>query len=175
MRNTVYPDIDIVERKRWNALQEDVRDFMENGGQTTGRFNPRQACLYMGLQLEELAEKVSTVMDGTITESQRQHLQRLHITLDHFAKEFKAGMHEGDILRANHADLIDADFDLAWVSIGALLSTARLPMDAIAHGTFTNLDKFRNGCIRDANGKIQKPDGWQPPDFTPYVDPTPRG
>lgn len=169
------PKVRSIDREHFDSLQRDVQDFMTKGGQTTSKFNARQACLYMGLQLEEMAEKVAVLMDGTLTASQREHLQVLHITLDKFAREFKAGMHEGDFLRADHAELIDADFDTAWVSIGALLSTALFPMDAIAHGTYTNLDKFRDGCIKDANGKIKKPEGWQEPDFRPYVDPTPRG
>ena len=30
-------------------------------------------------------------------------------------------------------------------------------------------------AIKDENGKVQKPPGWQPPDFEPFTDPTPRG
>jgi predicted HAD superfamily Cof-like phosphohydrolase len=87
------------------------------------------------------------------------------------AADFKKGLHTGNILRANHTDLIDADFDLAWVSIGALISVSPEPERAIAHGTFTNLDKFRDGkCVKDANGKIQKPADWRAPDFSPYID-----
>lgn len=50
------------------------------------------------------------------------------------------------------------------------------PDGAIAHGTFTNLDKFVDGkAIKDSNGKVQKRPGWQGPDFEPYTDSTPRG
>lgn len=164
------------DRRNYTSLQAAVANFMQLGGQTTNGFNARQACLYMGLQLEELAEKVEAIRGGTMTPAQDQHLRVLQSTLEMFAREFKAGMHEGDITRANHADLIDADFDLAWVSLGALYSTAINGYHAIAHGTFTNMDKFRGGvCERDENGKIKKPADWIPPDFTSYVDPTPRG
>lgn len=161
----------------YTALQNSVARFMTIGGQTINGFNAKQACLYMGLQLEELAEKVEAIRGGTLTPQQDQHLSMLQSTLELFAKEFKQGMHEGDITRANHADLIDADFDLAWVSLGALFSASIDGYHAIAHGTYTNLAKFPNGvCIKDpATGKIQKPEGWQPPDFTPFVDTTPRG
>lgn len=167
-------------REDFTDLIESVPEFMDLGGQTTYRFNARQACLYTGLQCEELAEKIEAIMEGTITPAQRDHLGVLSNTLRMFSKEFKQGLHEGDILRANHADLIDADFDLAWVSVAAVYSTSIAGHLAIAHGTHTNLAKFPviNGervCIKDENGKIKKPEGWQPPDFTPYVDPTPRG
>lgn len=157
-----------------------VMRFMPIGGQTTGKFNARQACFYTGLQLEELAEKITEVQGGCVTSEASQHLKWLIDMLTVYANEFKRGMHEGDILRANHAKLIDADFDLAWVSIGALASTSSAPHGAISHGAFTNLDKFvedRDGnltALRDENGKIQKRPGWQPPDFDAFVDMTPR-
>jgi predicted HAD superfamily Cof-like phosphohydrolase len=163
------------ERESEIGLVDAVDGFMRIAGQTTGKFNARQACLYTGLVLEEVGEMIDVIIGGTLTESQRAHLFPLSHMLRHFAKEFRDGMHEGDILRCNHAELLDAQFDTAWVAIGALMSTSAYPENAIAHGTFTNLDKFRDGkCLRDANGKVQKPPGWSAPDFTPYTDPTPR-
>ena len=155
-------------------LVDAVHGFMQLGGQTTGKMNAEQACLYTGLQLEELAEKIEAISKGCLTEGESRSLRYLARTLNDYASEFKKGIHTGDILRANHADLIDADFDLAWVSIGALISVSPEPERAIAHGTFTNLDKFRDGkCVKDANGKIQKPADWQAPDFSAYVDTRP--
>lgn len=167
-------------REHYGDLIESVPEFMELGEQTTDRFNARQACLYTGLQCEELAEKIEAIMEGTLTPSQRDHLGVLANTLRIFSKEFKQGLHEGDILRSTHKDLIDADFDLAWVSVAAVFSSSIAGHRAIAHGTYTNMAKFPlvNGervCIKDENGKIKKPEGWKPPDFSPYVDPTPRG
>lgn len=159
---------------------EAVLRFMSIGGQTTGKFNARQACLYTGLQLEALAEKIAEIQGGCVTPEARDHLTPLIDMLVDYGNEFKRGLHEGDILRANHGKLIDADFDLAWVSIGALASTSVAPHGAIAHGAFTNLDKFvenANGdltALKDANGKIQKRMNWQPPDFDSFVDMSPR-
>lgn len=164
------------ERESDIGLVDAVDGFMRIAGQPTGKFNARQACLYTGLVLEEVGEMIDVIIGGTLTDSQRQHLFPLSHILRQFAKEFRDGMHEGDILRCNHADLIDAQFDTAWVAVGSLMSTAVHPENAIAHGTFTNLDKFRDGkCVRDANGKVQKPADWVAPNFTQYVDPTPRG
>ena len=152
------------------SLTQAVALFMTKADQSVNRFNARQACLYTGLQLEELGEKIEAIMRGCVTEAQREHLGVLHSTLRLFAKEFRNGMHEGDMLRCNHAELIDADFDSAWVSLGALFSTSTNALGAIGHGSFTNLDKFRNGCVKDANGKVQKPVDWQAPDFEPFTD-----
>ncbi len=156
-------------------LVDAVDGFMRLAGQTTGNLNARQACLYTGLVLEEVGEMIDVIMDGCLTPAQTASLMSLGTILKLHAAAFKSGLHEGDILRCNQADLIDAQFDTAWVSIGALMSTAVDPDAAIAHGTFTNLDKFRDGkCERDVNGKVKKPFDWRGPDFTPYVDPLPR-
>lgn len=156
-------------------LVDAVDGFMRLAGQTTGKLNPRQACLYTGLVLEEVGEMIEVIRGGCLTPTQREHLDRLRCDLQEASRQFKAGLHEGDILRCNQADLIDAQFDTAWVAIGGLMSTAINPDQAIGHGTFTNLDKFRDGkCERDVNGKVKKPFDWRGPDFSPYVDPLPR-
>jgi len=160
-------------RESFTDLFNAVNTFMETAGQSTGRFSARQAALYTGLQLEELGEQIEVIMGGCVTTEQRDHLQPLATMLRHYAKEFREGFHMGDILRCDHAALIDGQFDSAWVAIGALISTSPNPDGAIAHGTFTNLDKFVDGrAIKDANGKVQKRPGWKAPDFKPYVDAT---
>jgi predicted HAD superfamily Cof-like phosphohydrolase len=154
-------------------LVDAVRGFMQIGGQTTGKMNAKQAALYTGLQLEEMAEKIEAIIGGAIFPEDKRHLDNLVVVLKKYADEFKQGHHMGAILRADHAELIDADFDLAWVSIGGVMSTAAEPERAIAHGTYTNLAKFPDGkCVRDANGKIQKPAGWTSPNFSDYTDQT---
>jgi predicted HAD superfamily Cof-like phosphohydrolase len=157
-------------REYFDALQDSVTNFMHQAGQRLGRFDAGQVSLYTGLQMEELAEKVEAITEGALTPSVRNELETLSRLLHVYGNEFKKGRHVGAILRSDHCKLIDADFDLAWVSIGALNSTSPDPSGAIAHGTYTNLDKFRNGCIKDANGKVQKPADWQPPNFEPYTD-----
>lgn len=152
------------------SLPSSVREFMEKAGQSTARFNPAQASLYTGLQIEELAEKLFAISEGCLTSSQRKNLQQMAQSLDVLGDQFKRGVFQGTIGRADHAELIDADCDLAWVSIGALYSTSKDGLGALRHVAETNLDKFRNGVIKDANGKIQKPANWKAPDFTPYVD-----
>lgn len=165
-------DTNPARREHYSGLMDSVLKFMEIAGQTKGRMNPAQACLYTGLQLEEMAEKLRAIGGGTVTKMACHPLIDLAVSMEAVSKRFKEGLHMGDIVRADHAELIDADFDLAWVSLAALISTSPQPYRAIAHGSFTNLDKFRGGkCIKDANGKVQKPADWKAPDFTPYVDP----
>jgi predicted HAD superfamily Cof-like phosphohydrolase len=156
-------------------LVDAVDGFMRLAGQTVDKFNGQQAALYTGLCLEEMGEMIDVIIQGCLTEQQRQRLHGLSNVLHQFAKEFREGLHQGEITRCNHDELMDAQFDLSWVAIGALKSTSAFSDNAIAHGTFTNLDKFRDGkCVRDANGKVQKPADWQRPDFKPYIDYGPR-
>lgn len=166
-----YLPIDPKERKCYMPIDGAVQAFMRIGEQSVKGFNARQACLYTGLQLEEMAEKIEAIMGGCVTAESAMGLRHLIETLKTHAKVFKEGMREGDILRSTHKDLLDADFDLAWVSIGAMFSTSIDAIGAIEHGNYTNLDKFRGGkCVKDANGKIQKPADWQSPDFEPFTD-----
>lgn len=153
-----------------------VRGFMQVAGQTTDKFNARQVSLYTGLELEEMAERIAVISQGCISPSEELRLKDLADLLHNWGNEFKAGKHEGNILRCDHAQLIDGQFDGAWVSTAACFSTSRDAEAAFRHGTFTNLDKFRGGvAIKDANNKVQKPADWQAPDFEPYTDKTPRG
>lgn len=152
-----------------------VRGFMQIAGQTTDKFNARQACLYTGLMLEEVAEMISVIAEGAVEPRSRLRMKDFADLVEQWAREFRAGMHEGDILRCDHAQLIDAQFDTSWVAAAAAYSTSKDGEAAFRHGTFTNLDKFRGGvCIKDENGKVRKPAAWKAPDFEPYVDQTPR-
>lgn len=152
-------------------LVEAVWDFMGMAGQHRAKFAPDQCGLYTGLQLEELAEQLVVIAGGCLTPSTRNNLIDLAARMQSVSTDFKQGLHRGNLMRCDHADLIDGQFDLAWVAIGALISTSIAPYGAIAHGAYTNLSKFPDGKARkDDNGKIMKPLGWQPPDFEPFVD-----
>lgn len=154
-------------------LLDAVTGFMQIAGQSTGKFDAQQAALYTGLQLEELSEKIEVLAAAAVEQHERDQLKSLATLLDLSAYSFKQGRFMGCFVRAEHDKLIDADFDAAWVSLGALLSVSPLAAEAVAHGTYTNLTKFPGGkCTRDANGKVVKPEGWQEPDFTPFVDQT---
>ena len=154
-----------------NKLQEGVRRFLIGAGDSVDRFNAIQATRYLGLQCEELAEKLLAVSEGTLSSHERERFVAFSTTLDNLGKAFKRGDHSGCVGRADHDKLIDADFNLAFVSVGALYSTSIDGDGAISEGCRSNLDKLVDGeVIRDEHGKIQKPMGWRAPDFTPFVD-----
>ena len=62
-------------------LVDAVDGFMRLAGQTTGRFNARQACLYTGLVLEEVGEMIDVIMEGCLTPAQTASLMALGTTL----------------------------------------------------------------------------------------------
>jgi predicted HAD superfamily Cof-like phosphohydrolase len=140
----------------------DVRRFTELAGCTTDQFNVRQTALYIGLQLEEMAEKLEAVFskDAKIVK-----------TLEFYSGMFKDGDFDHGLLTADRQALLDADVDLAWVTIGSMLSQGADVLGAMKEVARANLDKFPNGAVtKDANGKVVKPNGWRGPDLSPFVN-----
>lgn len=159
----------------------DVRQFTEAVGCTTDRFNVRQTALYIGLQLEEMGEKLEACGCGLMAE-------RLYM----MSAGFKEGLYDIDVRHADRADMLDADIDLAWVTIGSALSQGADVLGAMREVARANLDKLvacdeqhlgidrpLADCpkcsgrlayaVKDANGKVTKPEGWRAPDITPFV------
>lgn len=155
-----------------NPLAE-VRKFMRNGGCTTDSFNPAQATLYVGLVLEEVAELISTISEGCVDAAVHRDLCSMHSDIDAYAKLFKRGEFQGDVMRAHKTDgayLLDAMIDIAWVATGAALSTSTNTAGAFAEVARANNAKMPGGvCTKDANGKIVKPANWPGPDLSPFV------
>lgn len=145
---------------------------MKEAGQTVDTFNARQATLYVGLQLEEMAEKLGVISGGAVSMADRHLLSSTASALRQLSDRFKVGFHMGDVLRSRRDALLDADIDLAWASLGAAFSTSSDTYGAIAEVARANLDKFVDGkALRDKQGKVMKPAGWRPPNLEPFVVP----
>jgi predicted HAD superfamily Cof-like phosphohydrolase len=154
-----------------NGIANDVAAFMTAGDQSTQTFNARQTAFYVGMQLEELAEKLAAI--GAVGQ-ESQAIVTLSEFMERAGKAFKRGDHDMLIQGAStkvKADMVDADFDLAWVSIAASLSMGVPIHDVHSEGAGSNLSKIGpdGKCIKDENGKIQKPPGWRKPDFEQFV------
>lgn len=66
----------------------------------------------------------------------------------------------------------DAIFDLCWVAIGYAMSRGWDMRAMWVEGAQSNLSKIdpETGLVkRREDGKILKPDGWQPPNFAQFV------
>lgn len=162
---------------------EKVRQFTEAVGCTTNHYNVRQTALYIGLQLEEMAEKLEAM--GFRADEMRE-----------YSAQFKSGEYDSLVERADRAFMLDADIDLAWVTIGSAFSqgadvegaageVARANLSKLVRCKCTNKwplnfdgaqDKDCTECngrglvaIKDENGKVKKPEGWMAPNIEPFV------
>lgn len=139
----------------------DVRRFTEAVGCTTDRFNVRQTALYIGLQLEEMAEKLEAVcLQGGTSDQLRT-----------MSSNFKSGYYDTLVANGDREAMLDADVDLAWVTVGSALSQGADLLGAMREVARANLDKIGpdGTVLKDENGKVKKPSGWRGPDIAPYV------
>lgn len=68
---------------------------------------------------------------------------------------------------------IDACFDIMWVIVGYMLSRGWDCERIWDEGALSNLrkiDRKTQKILKREDGKILKPEGWQPPDFTKFVN-----
>lgn len=73
---------------------------------------------------------------------------------------------------ADDVEMIDACFDMIWVIVGYMKSRGWDCEGIWDEGAKSNLAKIdpATGLVRrrPEDGKILKPEGWQPPDFTKF-------
>lgn len=139
----------------------------------------RNVALYIGLQCEELAEKLEVLNSFWVEPNAGRELFLPHVF--HMLKDLSTCFKRGTLDARVEACLdrpelrvgfLDADLDLAWVSIGAALA-----MGANVEGGFAEVNRSNQAKInpatgqmlKDENGKVMKPEGWKPPDLTPFV------
>lgn len=141
-------------------LLADIRQFMVAADQTIETRNVRQMALYTGLQFEELAEKVDAC-------GFHEYANELHSV----GMALKEGKYDEQIAKADPVKLLDADLDLAWVSLACGYSMGAHMTGACNELGRSNLDKVGpDGKMqRDENGKVMKPDGYKGPDFAPFL------
>lgn len=98
-------------------MQNHVKKFIEIGGQlpARGEFNTRQVALYIGLQLEEMAELIGAVSKPKAGESGAisTTLALLESTLNDASHRFKGGAHDKMVAGADKAEVLDACIDAA--------------------------------------------------------------
>lgn len=73
---------------------------------------------------------------------------------------------------SDDAEQLDACFDMIWVIVGYMKSRGWDCEAAWDEGALSNLSKIDSvsgKVIRREDGKILKPQGWKPPNFTKFV------
>ena len=127
-------------------------------------FDARRSQLYLALQCEELAEKLTVIYGASHSTVQMLNFQSERLKNARNAYEFSA------LDTTARAALLDADVDLLWVSLGAANAQGADVAGACNAVAEANLAKFPGGVVsRDPTGKVLKPEGWHPPDLTPFV------
>ncbi len=128
-------------------------------------FNPRQVAFYLGMQCEELAEKLDTIGSGTEDAAN---------ALANLGAELKRGDHDERISKLSpkeRLEFLDGDLDLVWVTIGSLAAQGVDADGAWNEVSRANWDKFPNGVVtrHPVTGKVIKPEGWREPNLLPFL------
>ena len=151
---------------------EKVKQFNEIAG-TPEVFNTRKAALYTGLQLEEMAEKIEAFLhDGeTAKEDSLFFLKNL---LNSESELFKTGKYDEIVEKVDRIAALDADVDLAVVSLGAGISIGADINGACHNVADSNLSKFpivdgKYTVEKDNNGKVCKPATYKSPELAPFL------
>ena len=75
---------------------------------------------------------------------------------------------------SNDTEIIDACFDTMWVIVGYMLSRGWDCERIWDEGALSNLKKIdttTRKVLKREDGKVLKPEGWKPPDFSKFVKP----
>jgi predicted HAD superfamily Cof-like phosphohydrolase len=73
---------------------------------------------------------------------------------------------------SDDVEIADACFDLMWVIVGYMHSRGWDCSAIWDEGSWSNLSKIdpvTKRVIKREDGKVLKPEGWKPPDFTKFV------
>ena len=73
---------------------------------------------------------------------------------------------------SDDVEQIDACFDMMWVIVGYMKSRGwdcEAIWDEGAKSNLSKIDRASGKVIRREDGKILKPEGWKPPDFTKFA------
>ena len=73
---------------------------------------------------------------------------------------------------ADDVEMLDACFDMIWVIVGYMHSrgwNCEAMWDEGARSNLSKIDPVNGKVRRREDGKVMKPEGWQPPDFSKYV------
>lgn len=97
-----------------------------------------------------------------------EQAQLYHRLINEEYNEFTVARNQKD-----DVETLDACFDMIWVIIGYMLSKGYDVEGAWDEGAKSNLakiDDVTGKVIKRADGKVLKPEGWQKPDFSKYIN-----
>jgi predicted HAD superfamily Cof-like phosphohydrolase len=113
--------------------------------------------------LKAVGQEIPSVPQQTVS-AQAELYKKL---IDEEYEEFLEAVSERD-----DVEEIDACFDMMWVIVGYMKSRGwdcENIWDEGAKSNLSKIDPVSGKVIRREDGKILKPEGWKPPDFTKFV------
>lgn len=157
----------------WTLRKKEQMDFVEKIVEfntvagTTGAFDERKVALYIGLQLEEMAEKIASIPD-------QANLGNLRVALEYHSRLFKGGRYDDAVKNIDRVEALDADIDLAVVALGGATSLGADVNGACHEVMDSNLSKFPivdgvRVALKDENGKVKKADCYRPPQLEQFL------
>ena len=166
-------------RKKDMDFVEKVVEFNRIAGTTGDKFDVRKTALYIGLQLEEMAEKLVAL--GFHPEFEQQPATRdcsdirdMISSIERWSYAFKTGTYDHLVSGIDRTSALDADIDLAVVALGGACAIGSNVNGACHEVKDSNLSKFPmvNGqriVLKDDNGKVVKAESYVPPELTQYL------
>lgn len=127
-----------------------------------------QVCFYLGMQLEELAEKLQALRPDSEVAALMQKLGGLFQAQDHdVIQDISARLADPAVA----ADFLDGDLDTLWVTVGAIRALGTDPEKAYEALLASNYGKrWTDGTFHvDDNGRVQKPPEWRKPNFAGFI------
>ena len=109
-----------------------------------------------------MAAAGQTISQENIPQSSLYH----NLIVEEYAEYIAARNKKDDV------EIIDACFDTIWVIVGYMLSRGWNLDQIWDEGALSNLkkiDKATGKVLKREDGKVMKPEGWKPPDFSKFV------
>ena len=108
------------------------------------------------------------VFMGCCNQNISEETAKLYLNLikEEFEELMEANRTNDDIER------LDGCMDLIWVTIGYCLAKGydiKGAWQEVADSNLAKVDMKTGKVLKDANGKVIKPEGWKPPDLRKFV------
>ena len=120
----------------------------------------------LGCHFEEIAEMMETLRIYAPGANANGAETKLYIHLKDMAAQLKSGERVAVIY--DRKEFLDAMADQVVTSIGVAYCAGMQPTEAIRRvntSNWTKIDTVTGDFLRDGQGKIMKPSGYQPPDL----------
>jgi hypothetical protein len=142
-----------------------ITEWMDGAGH-----GPESLPLYFALTLEEGGQEMLDPVSLLHPNDRVEPTERLGLMLKNLSRMIRNGDVRLDV--ANRAELLDAALDTAWVALclARTLTGDRLG-EAWAELHRSNVtDKQQDGVfVKDASGKVCKPNGYRGPNFAQFL------